>query len=158
MSVESNKRLVSLDALRGFDMFWIIGGAGFLVALIEVLGFPESWVEALAMQFTHVEWEGFHFYDLLFPLFVFVSGVTVPYSVLSRKAKGVPVSKLQITIIRRSFIIVLIGFSFSVFKFEWELLRLSRTAATAAGRALSPKCNHCALLNNNTTRDYIPPG
>ena len=73
MSVESNKRLVSLDALRGFDMFWIIGGAGFLVALIEVLGFPESWVEALAMQFTHVEWEGFHFYDLLFPLFVFVT-------------------------------------------------------------------------------------
>jgi hypothetical protein len=37
-------RLISLDALRGFDMFWIIGGSGMLVSLVKVLGFPENWV------------------------------------------------------------------------------------------------------------------
>jgi predicted acyltransferase len=119
-----NTRLMSLDALRGFDMFWIIGGSGLVVALVEVLGFPDGWVEGLATQMHHVKWDGFRFYDLIFPLFVFISGVTVPYSVLSQKAKGVSVSKLQIGIIKRSVIIVLIGLSYSFFKFEAGTLRL----------------------------------
>jgi predicted acyltransferase len=117
-------RLMSLDALRGFDMFWIIGGSGMVVALIEVLGFPESWVNGLALQMDHVKWDGFRFYDLIFPLFVFISGVTVPYSILSQKTKGVPVKQLQIGIIKRSVIIVLIGLSFSFFRFEEGTLRL----------------------------------
>ncbi|MGK0186769.1 MAG: putative acyltransferase [Verrucomicrobiales bacterium] len=124
-STESkNARLVSLDALRGFDMFWIIGGSGMVVALVKVLGLPESWVSGLASQMTHVNWEGFHFLDLIFPLFVFISGVTVPYSILSKKAKGVPVKQLQIQIIMRSLIIVMIGVSFSLLKFQWEAIRL----------------------------------
>ena len=123
-SEPKNTRLMSLDALRGFDMFWIIGGAGAVSSLIALMGFPDAFVEGVAKQFTHVEWEGFHFFDLIFPLFVFISGVTVPYSVLSQKERGVSVSKLQIRIIRRSAIIVLIGLSFSVFKFQWESLRL----------------------------------
>ncbi|MCB0686307.1 MAG: DUF5009 domain-containing protein [Saprospiraceae bacterium] len=117
-------RLSSLDALRGFDMFWIIGGSGLIISLVKLLGFPESWSDELANQMTHVPWEGFHFLDLIFPLFVFISGVTVPYSILSQKAKGVPVKILQYKIIRRSFLIVLIGLSFSLFKFQWEAIRL----------------------------------
>ena len=117
-------RLMSLDALRGFDMFWIIGGAGMVVALVELLGFPKSWVDGLALQMEHVTWDGFHFLDLIFPLFIFISGVTVPFSVLANKAKGVPIKKLQIRIIKRSFILVLIGLSFSLFKFQWDAIRL----------------------------------
>ncbi|MDB4582958.1 DUF5009 domain-containing protein [Draconibacterium sp.] len=117
-------RLMSLDALRGFDMFWIIGGSGMLVSLAAILGFPENWVNELAIQMTHVKWEGFHFYDLIFPLFVFISGVTVPYSILSKKSKGVPVKNLQMKIIKRSLILVLIGISFSLFRFEWEAIRI----------------------------------
>jgi predicted acyltransferase len=128
MSQTSNEvkktRLMSLDALRGFDMFWIIGGSGMIVALTKVLGFPDSWTSELALQMKHVRWEGFHFFDLIFPLFVFISGVTVPYSVLSQKAKGIPVKQLQFQIIKRSLIIVLIGVSFSLFKFQWEAIRL----------------------------------
>ena len=123
-SKSQNPRLLSLDALRGFDMFWIIGGAGMVVGLAQVLGFPDSWVEGLGKQMTHVKWEGFRFFDLIFPLFVFMSGVTVPYSILSKKAKGVPVKQLQISIIKRSAIIVLIGVSYSFFKFEAGALRL----------------------------------
>lgn len=117
-------RLISLDALRGFDMFWIIGGSGMLVSLVKVLGFPENWINGLAMQMTHVKWDGFHFFDLIFPLFIFISGVAVPYSLLSQKAKGVPIKKLQYQIIKRSLIIVFIGVSFSLFKFQWEAIRL----------------------------------
>ncbi|MCK5440772.1 MAG: DUF5009 domain-containing protein [Maribacter sp.] len=117
-------RLMSLDALRGFDLFWIIGGSGMVISLLKVLGVSENWVNSLAVQMTHVEWEGFHFFDLIFPLFVFISGVTIPFSVLSQKAKGVPVKQLQIRIIKRSLIIVLIGVSFSLLKFQWDAIRL----------------------------------
>jgi predicted acyltransferase len=118
------KRLLSLDALRGFDMFWIVGGSGFFIALVNVLGFPESWVEELTLQMEHVKWDGFHFLDLIFPLFVFISGVTIPYSILSQKAKGVPVRQLQIKILKRSAILILIGLSYSLFKFELDAIRL----------------------------------
>ena len=68
-------RLLSIDALRGFDMFWIIRGDALARSLATWLGFP-----ALAIQFEHVEWNGFRFYDLIFPLFLFIVGVVQPFS------------------------------------------------------------------------------
>lgn len=79
-------RLVSLDALRGFDMFWIAGGAAIVRALAK--GSSNSWLAAADRQFTHVEWEGFRFYDLIFPLFLFLIGVAIPYSLGKRMARG----------------------------------------------------------------------
>ncbi len=70
---------MSLDALRGFDMFWIIGGTGLVLSLAHVLGFDE-YVPWLRNQFTHPTWNGFTFYDLIFPLFVFLVGVAMPFS------------------------------------------------------------------------------
>src|SRR5690606_12740409 len=62
-------RLVSLDALRGFDMFWIVGGDSLVRALAVLTGWPYAvWG---ANQLEHVEWNGFVFYDLIFPLFLF---------------------------------------------------------------------------------------
>ncbi|MGB0992357.1 MAG: acyltransferase family protein [Akkermansiaceae bacterium] len=118
------ERLASLDALRGFDMFWIIGGAGMVVALAKVLGFPQEFVEGLAKQMTHVKWDGFRFFDLIFPLFVFMTGLSVPYSILSKYDKGVSTLRLQLGIIKRSTILILLGLSFSVFKFQPEVIRL----------------------------------
>lgn len=71
-------RLTSLDALRGFDMFWIIGADGIMRSL-DKLG-KEGWTGALARQFEHMKWEGFVFYDLIFPLFVFISGISIVFS------------------------------------------------------------------------------
>jgi predicted acyltransferase len=71
-------RLVSLDALRGFDMFWIIGAAS-LVAALKGMS-PNRVTTFLAYQLGHASWEGFHFYDLIFPLFVFISGVSLVFS------------------------------------------------------------------------------
>lgn len=71
-------RLVSLDALRGFDMLWIVGGDELGHALDRVGGgAPLHWVST---QLHHVHWAGFRFYDLIFPLFVFMMGTAIPFS------------------------------------------------------------------------------
>ena len=70
------KRIASIDALRGFDMFWIAGGERIIHAIYKV--WPGAATRALDAQFEHVPWAGFHFYDLIFPLFVFVVGVVLP--------------------------------------------------------------------------------
>src|SRR5262245_22435085 len=71
-------RLMSLDALRGFDMFWIMGGDALAAALHKVG--KDRVTEGIATQLQHVEWAGFHFYDLIFPLFVFIVGVSIVFS------------------------------------------------------------------------------
>lgn len=71
-------RLVSLDAVRGFTMFWIVG-ADYLAAAFRGLdGGAVS--QFLGYQLGHAEWAGFTFYDLIFPLFLFVLGAAVPLS------------------------------------------------------------------------------
>ncbi len=73
--VSSNSRLLSVDALRGFDMFWIIGGEKLFAALALI--WPAFIWDKLALQMQHSEWHGFTAYDLIFPLFIFLSGVSL---------------------------------------------------------------------------------
>ncbi|MGS0673545.1 transmembrane glucosamine N-acetyltransferase NagX [Shewanella sp. 0m-4] len=71
-------RLKSLDALRGFDMFWILGGEAIFAALLVMTGWAGfKWFDA---QMHHSAWNGFTFYDLIFPLFIFLSGVALGLS------------------------------------------------------------------------------
>jgi len=88
----TKERLLSLDTLRGFDMAMLLGGGGIIIALSNLTGW--NWMEALATQQHHVEWEGFRFYDLIFPLFMFISGVAIPYAINSKVEKGVDKSRL----------------------------------------------------------------
>ncbi len=76
-------RLASLDALRGFDMFWILGG-GSIHGAMKTLGDSRA-VNVISDQLDHAAWDGFHFYDLVFPMFVFIAGVSLALS-LPRKA------------------------------------------------------------------------
>ena len=71
-------RLTSLDALRGFDMLWIAGGGALGKALKNFGDVPLA--PSLATQFEHVAWEGFHFEDLIFPLFIFIAGASLVFS------------------------------------------------------------------------------
>ena len=77
----AGNRLLSLDALRGFDMFWIVGGD----ELIHTLrgAFPVWPLTVVDQQMDHVAWQGVRFYDLIFPLFVFMVGISAVLS-LSR--------------------------------------------------------------------------
>lgn len=74
-------RLTSLDALRGFDMIWILGGDSLAYALNKTGS--TGITRFVGQQLEHVEWAGFHFYDFIFPLFVFIVGVSLVFS-LSR--------------------------------------------------------------------------
>ena len=71
-----SQRLYSLDALRGFDMFWIMGAEEIFHAIAKATGSP-FW-GAIAEELTHPEWNGVHCYDLIFPLFLFMAGVATP--------------------------------------------------------------------------------
>lgn len=78
-STGKSGRLMSLDALRGFDMLWILGGEFFIDSLDKVE--KHGLLNKLAAQFDHKEWAGFAFYDLIFPLFVFMVGISIVFSV-----------------------------------------------------------------------------
>jgi predicted acyltransferase len=100
-------RLVSLDALRGFDMCWIMGLDLFFRAAGE--SFDAPWLKWMGRQMTHPDWEGFTFYDLIFPLFLFVSGVTIPLALLPKLERGVPKWKLHGQVFRRMILLVVLG-------------------------------------------------
>jgi predicted acyltransferase len=100
-------RLLSLDALRGFDMFWIMGGEEIFHTMAKATGSP-FW-GAVANQFTHPDWNGFHLYDLIFPLFLFMAGVSTPFSVGRELEKGKSKKQLVLRVIKRAFILVLLG-------------------------------------------------
>ncbi|MCX6213005.1 DUF5009 domain-containing protein [Spirosoma sp.] len=116
-------RLQSLDTLRGFDMFWISGGDKFIHVLADVTGW--GWSLILAEQFTHVYWNGFHAYDLIFPLFLFLAGVSTPFSLGSRLQKGVSPNQLIRKVVQRGIILVLLGILYNngLFKTEWATMR-----------------------------------
>jgi len=106
LETKPKERLLSLDTLRGFDMLWIIGGGSFLHALSKATDW--TWANILSEQMHHVGWEGFRFEDLIFPLFMFISGVAIPFAITSKLEKGV--SKQFITkkvFIRMIWLIVL---------------------------------------------------
>lgn len=101
------QRLHSLDALRGFDMFWIMGAEEIFHGLSKATG--SSFWAAIANQFTHPEWNGFHFYDLIFPLFLFIAGVATPYSVGRELQNGKSKKQVLLRVVRRGLILVLLG-------------------------------------------------
>ena len=105
------ERLYSLDALRGFDMFWIVGGGALLGALAKATDW--GWVEVLAEQMHHVEWNGFRFEDLIFPLFMFISGVAIPYAITGKLERGTAKKILVNKILRRMVLLVVFGFVYN---------------------------------------------
>lgn len=119
----SSQRLLSLDTLRGFDMFWISGGEEIFAVLAKVTGW--SWAIFLAHQFTHPDWNGFRAYDLIFPTFLFMAGVSTPFSLGSRLEKGIPASDLVKKVIQRGIILVILGIIYNngLFHTEWSRMR-----------------------------------
>lgn len=99
--------MISLDALRGFDMFWITGGAAILLGWGKVIQHPL--LDKLLNQFNHVAWEGLHFEDLIWPLFMLVMGAAIPLSVSKRRAQGATDRSLLLHALRRAVIMFCLG-------------------------------------------------
>jgi predicted acyltransferase len=105
--MQAQQRLYSLDALRGFDMFWIIGAEEIFHTMAQATHAP-FW-ESLSKQFEHPYWEGFTAYDLIFPLFIFITGIAASYSLGSAMEKGVEKRTLLLKILKRGCILLLLG-------------------------------------------------
>ena len=82
---ENNTRLASLDILRGFDLFLLVFFQPVLWVLARQLDVP--CLNGILYQFDHEVWEGFRFWDLVMPLFLFMTGASMPFSL--SKYKGV---------------------------------------------------------------------
>jgi predicted acyltransferase len=109
---EKPQRIVSVDALRGFNFVWILCGDSAVIAFGELLhnrgGAIGAFGQWLATQMSHVEWDGFRFYDLIFPMFVFITGVGIVLSLpalVAREGKGAAYAR----ILRRAFILYVLG-------------------------------------------------
>lgn len=107
LRTQTTERLQSLDTLRGFDMAMLLGGGWIIVSLAEATGW--GWLEALAIQQEHVDWVGFRFYDMIFPLFMFISGVAIPYAINSKLEKGIARGLLLKKIFIRLVALVVLG-------------------------------------------------
>jgi len=116
-------RLMSLDALRGFDMLFIMGLAGWIVAVCNL--FPDSSVAAwFSGQMSHVEWNGLAHHDTIFPLFLFVAGISFPFSLVKQRSKGKTTQEIYTKIIKRGIILVLLGFVYNgIFRLDFDHMR-----------------------------------
>jgi predicted acyltransferase len=119
-----SSRWLSIDALRGFTMFWIIGGDEFVKALARSLGWPNP--DFVETQLEHVEWEGFRFYDLIFPLFLFVVGVVIPFSLGKAREQCESRSTIYFRILRRSLLLFALGLLCNrILKLDFENMRIA---------------------------------
>jgi predicted acyltransferase len=100
-------RLVSIDALRGFTMFMLVGGGYILRALPEIS--DNAFFRMLDAQMEHVPWEGFHYYDLIFPMFLFIIGITLPFSYKRRLEPAAGRKELYKHIIIRTVVLFILG-------------------------------------------------
>jgi predicted acyltransferase len=121
-SAPASQRLMSVDALRGFDMFWIIGADSLVYALHKMTQTRPT--SLLADQLEHAEWAGFHFYDLIFPLFVFIVGVSLVFSLTKAVERAGRMEALK-RVFRRSVLLFAVGIFYSGgFTNPWPDIRL----------------------------------
>ena len=80
------ERLGSLDVLRGFDLFLLVFFQPVLATLARAMDVP--WMNVIMTQFSHVPWEGFVFWDLIMPLFMFMAGASMPFAFAKHLRNG----------------------------------------------------------------------
>jgi len=140
-----DKRLVSLDALRGFDMFWIIGGSEIIKGFAKAV--PSRILNAWSVQLEHVPWQGLHFYDLIWPLFMFIMGVAMPFSLARRRASGASDRSLYLHAVRRAVILFVLGMAAQGNLLAFDLSRLHPCYSVLHGIAAGYLIATIVLMN-----------
>lgn len=131
-------RLLSLDFFRGMTMFLLIGEfTGIFEVLVDPF-FEGGIIYAAAKQFHHHPWNGLRFWDLIQPFFMFIVGVAIPFSVRNREKKGESQASLLTHAVKRSFLLLLLGWALYcidpgkiTFRFQNVLAQLSITYLVA---------------------------
>ena len=102
----TSSRLASLDILRGLTLFLLVFFQPVLWALLSPV--DADWSRAVLYHFDHEVWEGFRFWDLVMPLFLFMSGASMPFSFGKMLREGGKMAVVR-KVIRRFFILFLLG-------------------------------------------------
>ena len=119
-----NRRLLSLDTLRGVDMFFIMGFSGLVTSLCAL--WPGSFTDMLASQMQHAAWNGLTIQDTIFPLFLFIAGVAFPFSLAQQRARGFGRKRILDRIFRRGLILALLGMVYNgLFELNFSSLRIA---------------------------------
>jgi len=100
------ERLVSLDAFRGFIMFWIVGGEALMAGLQHLSHNP--FTNAIVYELNHTPWQGLRFYDCIWPSFMLMVGISVPLSFAKRSGTQ---SQQQMVLhaLKRTIVLILLG-------------------------------------------------
>ena len=107
-STSASTRLTSLDAFRGITMFLLITEAASVYESLGHASTEGSFLGTVITQFHHHPWNGLRFWDLIQPFFMFIVGVAMPFSYLSRTKKGsIPYANYQ-TYPQKVFIAILV--------------------------------------------------
>ena len=120
-------RITSVDFFRGFTMFMLAGEASYLYSTL--LKYDNSVVHFIATQLEHHEWHGLHFWDLIQPFFMFIVGVAIPFAVANRLKKGATNRQITIHAIKRSLLLLFIGWALYFIEAEHFVLRLQNVLA-----------------------------
>ena len=123
MKLETQKkRILSIDALRGFDMIWIIGFGAFLRQAGMASG--SDFGGMISEQMEHVRWDGLNWHDLIFPIFIFLAGASWPFSLDGQRAKGVSEGRIFLRIVKRFVLLFSLGLLTSgIMRFDFVHLR-----------------------------------
>jgi predicted acyltransferase len=134
-----SSRVNSVDALRGFDLFWIIGAEAMLKSLNRIFDSPTT--NFISTQLNHVEWTGFRFYELIMPLFLFIVGVSLPFSFRRRLEKSPSKATLWPHIIKRVLLLWILGIAVqgNLFDYDWSKIKFysNTLQAIASGYLIS---------------------
>ncbi len=122
--MKQNERLLSLDALRGFDMLFIMGFCRPYSCDMRPLA--QSLTDAVARQMGHVSWNGLTQHDTIFPLFLFIAGVSFPFSLAKQRVVGVSERRILFKVIRRGVTLVILGMVYNgLLRFDFASLRMA---------------------------------
>jgi predicted acyltransferase len=148
--------VLAIDALRGFDMFWLIGGKSLLLALAAVIAVPDpEWFSSmvtpastvkpefalsglvpvwLRLTMEHTQWGGFSFWDLIMPLFLFIIGAAMPFSFERAIEQGASKRTLYLRMARRFVLLSVLGMIVqgNLLQFDLSKLRVCTVLGTLA--------------------------
>src|SRR6266571_7136760 len=100
------KRLISLDAFRGWTMFWIVGGGAIMTGL-QALGHNPV-IDTIVYQLNHTPWQGLRYYDLIWPSFMLMTGMSLPFSYAKRSLTQTH-RQILMRVLRRFLVLFLLG-------------------------------------------------
>ena len=132
----ASERITSVDFFRGFTMFLLIGESTRIFDHINEI--DNGFIHFFGNQFTHHEWHGLNFWDLIQPFFMFIVGVAIPFAVANRKRKGATNKSLYAHAFKRSALLLFLGLALYtsgedkiVFRLQNVLAQLSFTYLVA---------------------------